>query len=73
LIANQDKSIQMTNDLHSNKIDSDRNEMAREIMKEANYYAMASHFMWAIWAINMAKSTAIKFGYMVKRINLRLY
>jgi thiamine kinase-like enzyme len=65
LITNQSKSIQMMNDLHTNRIDFDRNELAREIMKEANYFAMASHFFWTLWAINMAKSTAIKFGYMV--------
>jgi hypothetical protein len=43
----------------------DRNQVAGEIMKEANYFALASHFFWAIWAINMATSTAIQFGYMV--------
>ncbi len=47
------------------EIDFDRNELARRIMKEANYFALASHFFWTLWAINMARSTTIKFGYMV--------
>ena len=44
---------------------TDRDELARQIMKEANYYALASNFFWALWAINMATSTTISFGYMV--------
>ena len=44
---------------------SDRAALARQIMKEANYYALASNFFWTLWAINMVTSTAIKFGYMV--------
>ncbi|UJR26662.1 hypothetical protein I4U23_007979 [Adineta vaga] len=43
---------------------SDDNTLAQKIMKEANYFALASHFMWTLWAINMAISTSIKFGYM---------
>lgn len=69
VIASQDKSLdsmnEVTTDLHSNGIDFHRNELAREIMKEANYFALASHFFWTLWAINMATSTTIKFGYMV--------
>jgi hypothetical protein len=37
-------------------------------MKEANYFALASNFFWTLWAIHMATSTAIKFGYMVGNI-----
>ena len=44
---------------------SDRAALARQIMKEANYYALASNFFWTLWSINMVASTAIKFGYMV--------
>jgi hypothetical protein len=70
LIESQEKSIcsinRTTDDLHSNRIDSERNELVRQIMKEANYFALASHFFWTLWAINMATSTGIKFGYMVK-------
>jgi len=66
LIESQSKSTNgMINDLNSNAIDFDRNELAKQIMKEANYFALASHFFWTLWAINMATSTAIKFGYMV--------
>jgi hypothetical protein len=69
LIENQDKSIDsingMSNDSHSNGIGFQQNELTRQIMNEANYYALASHFFWALWAIQMATSTAIKFGYMV--------
>ncbi|CAF3526428.1 unnamed protein product [Adineta steineri] len=55
----------MMNGSNSNEIDgSDRNELARQIMKEANYFALASHFFWTLWALNMAASTTIKFGYM---------
>ena len=43
----------------------DQIELARQVMREANYFALASHFMWTVWAINMAVSTTIKFGYMV--------
>ncbi|CAF1475833.1 unnamed protein product, partial [Didymodactylos carnosus] len=43
----------------------DQTELAKQIMKEANYFALASHFFWSLWAITMASTTAIKFGYMV--------
>jgi len=69
VIGSQDKSLdsmnEVTIDLHINGIDFHRNELAREIMKEANYFALASHFFWTLWSINMATSTTIKFGYMV--------
>jgi hypothetical protein len=45
-----------------------REELINHLMKEANYYALASHFFWTLWAINMATSTAIKFGYMVGKV-----
>lgn len=50
--------------------DIDREELINQLMKEANYFALASNFFWTIWAINMATSTAIKFGYMVKNRNV---
>ncbi len=66
LIDSEEKSMNgMTNGLHSNGIDFDRNELAQEIMKEANYFALASNFFWTLWSINMATSTKIQFGYMV--------
>jgi hypothetical protein len=65
LTSYADTLNETTTDLHSNGIDFHRNELAREIMKEANYFALASHFFWTLWSINMATSTTIKFGYMV--------
>jgi hypothetical protein len=44
-----------------------REELINQIMKEANYFALASNFFWTLWAIHMATSTAIKFGYMVRK------
>ena len=59
LVVSQEKSTNgMTNDF-------DRHELAQQIMKEANYFALASHFLWTLWSINMAAKTAIQFGYMV--------
>ncbi|CAF3394076.1 unnamed protein product [Rotaria socialis] len=43
---------------------NNREELIDQLMKEANYFALASHFFWTLWSINMATSTAIKFGYM---------
>ncbi|UJR22426.1 hypothetical protein I4U23_025486 [Adineta vaga] len=61
ILASQDQSVPCTNDSSKN---SNRDELINEIMKEANYYTLASHFFWTLWAIHMATSTAIKFGYM---------
>lgn len=60
LISNQDESI-------DDEIPIDRDELIEHLMKEANYFALASHFFWALWAINMAISTTIPFGYMVTK------
>lgn len=43
-----------------------RDELLGQLIKEANYFTLAAHFFWTLWAIHMATSTAIKFGYMVK-------
>ncbi|CAF1088962.1 unnamed protein product [Rotaria sp. Silwood1] len=68
LIKSHDKYIysihQMTDGIYSDEIDFDRNKLAQKIMKEANYFALASHFFWTLWAIHMAVSTTIKFGYL---------
>ena len=47
----------------------DREALINQIMKEANYFALASNFYWTLWAIHMATSTAIKFGYMVRTLS----
>jgi len=47
-----------------NATQSFSNENLNQLMKEANYFSLAAYFFWTLWAINMATSTAIKFGYM---------
>ncbi|CAF2039128.1 unnamed protein product, partial [Rotaria magnacalcarata] len=63
LINNPDKHT-TTNDSHSNTVNSNPTELARQIMTEANYFALAAHFFWALWSIHMVVSTTIKFGYL---------
>lgn len=36
-----------------------------KLLKEANYFALASHLFWALWAICQAASTKITFDYLV--------
>jgi hypothetical protein len=50
----------------------DRETLINQIMKEANYFALAANFFWTLWAIHMATSTAIKFGYMVRTYSLKM-
>ncbi|CAF1073888.1 unnamed protein product [Adineta steineri] len=68
ILAAQDQSVPCTNDSDNDIALSTNNnyreELINQIIKEANYYTLASHFFWSLWAINMAMSTAIKFGYM---------
>ena len=49
----------------ANENNLNREDLIHHLIKEANYFALASNFFWTLWAINMATSTAIKFGYMV--------
>lgn len=65
LINDPDK-YGMTNELHCNTLHSNPIELTRQIMREANYFALASHFFWALWGLHMAVSTTIKFGYLVR-------
>lgn len=60
ILSNQDQSS-------ADEIAIDRDELVEQLMKEANYFALASHFFWTLWAINMAISTTIPFGYMVNQ------
>ncbi|CAF2046487.1 unnamed protein product [Rotaria magnacalcarata] len=53
-----------TNEASLSTNNNNREELINQLMKEANYFALASHFFWTLWSINMATSTAIKFGYM---------
>lgn len=53
--------------LHPDIDSSEEEQLARQVMKEANFYALASNFFWTLWSIHMAISTSIQFGYMVSR------
>ncbi len=35
------------------------------LLVEANYFALASHLFWAMWAVCQASSSKIQFGYLV--------
>lgn len=35
------------------------------LLKEADYYALASHLLWTLWSINNARTSKIQFGYWV--------
>jgi len=71
LYPNKDQQIHFLSSYIDAQIQSgnnnniNREELINQIMKEANYFALASNFFWTLWSINMATSTAIKFGYMV--------
>ncbi|XP_072923022.1 choline/ethanolamine kinase [Hemitrygon akajei] len=50
-----------------NKGDSvheDQTKIEEEMIIEINRYALASHYLWALWAIIQAKISTIEFGYM---------
>lgn len=76
MLTSQDKSLLYKGDTVNNsdgqKIELDRNALARQIMKEANYFALAAHFFWTLWSINMAASTNIQFGYLVRELKENL-
>lgn len=35
------------------------------MIMEADFYALASHFLWSLWSINNARNSTISFGYWV--------
>ena len=35
------------------------------LLREAEFYALASHFLWILWSINNARNSKIAFGYLV--------
>ncbi|XP_067915435.1 choline/ethanolamine kinase [Heterodontus francisci] len=50
-----------------NKGDSmheDQTKIEEEMIIEINRYALASHYLWALWAILQAKISTIEFGYL---------
>ncbi|CAF4483225.1 unnamed protein product, partial [Rotaria sp. Silwood2] len=68
IISTQNQSVCQTNGITNEAVSSinntNREELINQLIKEANYFSLASHFFWTLWSINMATSTAIKFGYM---------
>ncbi|XP_062246870.1 choline/ethanolamine kinase [Platichthys flesus] len=45
-------------------IPEDQTKIEEDMIIEANRYALASHFLWALWSIIQAKISKIEFGYM---------
>ncbi len=43
------------------------------LLKEANYFALASHLYWTFWSIYMAKTSNIEFDYLVSYILNNLF
>ena len=41
------------------------------ILMEANAYALASHFLWGLWAIVQAHISAIRFAFLVRSFQFR--
>ena len=63
MLANDHQSNrEITND----EKDSHRNELLRKLLREANYFALASHFFVALWAIHLARTSTIEFGFLVR-------
>ncbi|XP_063801136.1 choline kinase alpha isoform X2 [Pseudophryne corroboree] len=47
-----------------NMSNEERSKVEHEILTEVNRFALASHFLWGLWAIVQAKISSIEFGYM---------
>ncbi|XP_060698747.1 choline/ethanolamine kinase [Hemiscyllium ocellatum] len=45
-------------------IHDDQTKIEEEMIIEINRYALASHYLWALWAILQAKISTIEFGYL---------
>ena len=45
-------------------------EDIKNMVLEANVFALASHFYWGVWAIIMTKISDIKFDYWVRLFSL---
>jgi len=43
----------------------DCSDVEDEILLEANAYALASHFLWGLWAIVQSSISTIQFAYLV--------
>ena len=45
---------------------AERAAIEADLLKELAAYALASHFLWALWAVVQAQISGIKFGYLVR-------
>lgn len=45
---------------HNEKLDTEEH-----LLKETDFYTLASHLMWTLWSINNARTSKISFGYLV--------
>ena len=47
------------------RADGDNLNTEEHIMLEANTYALASHYLWALWSVIQTEISTIEFGYLV--------
>ena len=66
LYAYIDATVAAQQESSTTQVEINWEELLQQLMKEANYFTLASHFFWTLWAIHIATSTTIKFGYMVR-------
>ncbi|XP_077025423.1 choline/ethanolamine kinase isoform X2 [Tamandua tetradactyla] len=43
----------------------EQRKLEEDLLAEANWYALASHFFWGLWSILQASMSTIEFGYLV--------
>lgn len=41
------------------------------VLREVDFYTLASHFLWILWSINNARTSKIAFGYLVSIYSLK--
>lgn len=44
---------------------SDKVDSVEQVVKEADFYALASHLIWTLWSIINSRTSKISFGYLV--------
>ena len=64
---NEKKRIELNCDEEKSQQDSITYD-EEHLLVEANYFALASHLFWAMWAVCQASSSKIQFGYLVSRL-----
>lgn len=45
-------------------------ELLQHLYKEANTFAMTSHFFWGLWSVVQTEISDIEFGYLVSAVKL---